>query len=504
MLKTRKIILLLAVAALVSLVGSCNAKTNDEEDVEAAVTYSNVAVSSFTLTKDNNFLKNLDSVFFAIDLDKGLIFNADSLPKGTNVSRLIPVITFTGAMTKAELTFNKDNRTDTTVNYLTNKNDSIDFTGPVTLDVTAADGTTTFSYTIKVNVHLTDPDTLIWDKLESSFLPGRYENPVSQKTLSFNNKLYCLIEEYNAQFTLSESEDLNSGEWIKTEVNFNFNPKVESFTSTDQEFFILDMEGNLFSSTDATNWTETGETWMSIIGNYDNILLGLKEQDGSVIHTAYPTQSEEDFISPINSTFPISGRSALGIFETKWATSPIAIFAGGITEGGELSTAIWGFDGNTWETINETSLPALDSPMLTHYIVYKETPLPFKQVAFDAWLLFGGKTEEGELNNEMYVSLDNGVNWVKASDYMKLPEEIPSLYGADILVVDYSMSTNLEDLWTRSHKSTRAGISYNIEGYDITWQCPYLYIFGGYDSEGTLSSAIWRGVLARLSFTPLI
>lgn len=504
MLKSRKIFLLFAIGVIVSLVVACNKKSDDDEEAEAAVTSSNVAVSSFTLTADDDVLDDLDSIFFAIDLEKGLIFNADSLPKGTDVSKLIPVITFIGAMTKADLTFNKDNRTDTTVNYLANTKDSIDFTYPVTLDVTAADGTSSFSYTIKVNVHQTDPDTLIWDRLASSILPSRFDNPVAQKTVSIADKVYCLIEEYNAQFTLSETQDLNNVDWEKTELDFNFTPITESFSTTQNEFFILDTEGNLYNSSDAINWAITGETWISIIGNYNNCLLGLKEQDGILVHTSYPTQTEAGFDTPIAASFPISGRSALGIMETKWATSPIAIFAGGVTESGEMSTSIWGFDGNTWETINATTLPALEAPMLAHYIVYRETPLPFKEIAFDAWLLFGGKTENGDLNNGMYVSLDNGVNWASASDYMNLSEEIPSLYAADILVVDFPMSTNIEDLWTRAQNFTRAGLSYTIEGYDILWQCPYLYIFGGYGNDALLSSVIWRGLLARLSFTTLI
>lgn len=504
MLKPKKIFSLFAFAVIVSLTAACNAKSEEDEDVEPAITYSNVAVSKFSLLPNKSIINNLDSVFFSIDLEKGLIFNADSLPKGTKVSRLVPEITFVGGMTKAELIFTKDNRTDTTVNFLANKTDSIDFTHPVKLEVTAADGTSSFSYTIKVNVHLTDPDTLIWDKLESAALPSRYSDPVAQKTLHFNGKYLCLIEEYNAQLTLSETADLNTGNWTKNEIEFGFVPIVDSFIATEKEMFLLDVEGSLYSSGDGTDWTATGEIWTSIIGDYNGILLGLKENNGYLIHTAYPSQTEEVFNMPMSPSFPVSGISALGIIETKWSPTPIAIFAGGVTETGDLSSSIWGFDGVTWETINSTPLPALDSPMLARYMVYKDTPLPFREMAFEAWILFGGKTAEGILNDEMFVSLDNGVNWSKASEYLKLPGEIPSLYGADILVVDYSMSTDLDDLWTRSRSRTRAGLNYTIEGYDILWQCPYLYIFGGYDESGILSSTIWRGLLARLSFTPLI
>jgi hypothetical protein len=35
------------------------------------------------------------------------------------------------------------------------------------------------------------------------------------------------------------------------------------------------------------------------------------------------------------------------------------------------------------------------------------------------------------------------------------------------------------------------------------WEVPYIYLFGGYDSEGYLYNSVWRGVINRLSFKPL-
>ena len=47
-----------------------------------------VRISTFALKADSTNIENLDKVFFTIDLENGLIYNADSLPKGTNVSEL--------------------------------------------------------------------------------------------------------------------------------------------------------------------------------------------------------------------------------------------------------------------------------------------------------------------------------------------------------------------------------------------------------------------------------
>ena len=87
---------------------------------------SNAAVRSFSLTADSKVLPHLDSVFFSIDLFTGDIFNADSLPFGTNTSALVPVI-LTNGSSVAELSVPRPNMPDTLMNYLENSTDSVDF-----------------------------------------------------------------------------------------------------------------------------------------------------------------------------------------------------------------------------------------------------------------------------------------------------------------------------------------------------------------------------------------
>ncbi|MDE7409414.1 MAG: hypothetical protein K2N09_05265, partial [Muribaculaceae bacterium] len=53
---------------------------------------SSVAVTKFSLKSKKGSNVKLDSVFFSIDLNRGVIFNADSLPVGTDVTKLVPVI----------------------------------------------------------------------------------------------------------------------------------------------------------------------------------------------------------------------------------------------------------------------------------------------------------------------------------------------------------------------------------------------------------------------------
>ena len=35
------------------------------------------------------------------------------------------------------------------------------------------------------------------------------------------------------------------------------------------------------------------------------------------------------------------------------------------------------------------------------------------------------------------------------------------------------------------------------------WDAPYIYIFGGYEADGSLNRGLWRGVINRFTFTPI-
>lgn len=482
---------------------SCNSKDTDDED-EISVTPAIVAVKNFYLRANDSVMAKLDSVFFSIDLNTGVIFNADSLPKGTNVTRLIPSITFANTMTKAEFSFLKDNRTDTVTNYLTNPEDSIDFSHPVTLNVTAQDGVNTFKYTIKVNVHTLDPDTLVWNNLQTSNLPARFSNPVSQKTVIKENVAYCLIEEYNGELTIAESKDLNEGLWQIQPYFPGFKASVESFTAAQYGFYMTDVNGELYFSSDLKDWKTTGQKWLNIFGAYGSGVIGIKTSDASILHTRYP--APEGYVEKeIAENFPIYNTSSLGVIGSKWTDHQTAIMAGGVNRDGRLSNDVWAYDGENWAIINTGILPSLEAPMLARYVVYRDTPYIFTKREFDVWMILGGIDEDNEMNRDVFFSYDNGVNWQLASESIQLPEIIPYLKGADVIVAGYEITTDLSEAWTLKNASpTRAG--YTLDGYDITWICPYLYIFGGYSPypDNTLNTEIWRGVLQRLRFTPII
>lgn len=495
-----------ALVAMAGFSASCNSKSDSTSEDVAVVTMSNVAVKEFSLKADTKVIANLDSVFFSIDLNNGVIFNADSLPLGTKVSRLIPVITFSSDMKKAELIVDDGVKTDT-INYLTNSTDSIDFSHKVTLDVTSYDGITNYSYLIKVNVHTQKPDSIMWDKLAVSALPARLANPVEQKTVDFDDKAYSIIKESDNSLTLAISSDLFNHGWQKASLTLPFTPELTSLCSTPEALWMLDTDGNLYTSANGSDWQKTSESgWVSIIGAYSDSVLGLKNTDSGLAHCHYPAS---DIISDplVDPEFPIYDRSELLSISNRWAPQPTAMFVGGKTPTGESSSATWAFDGSSWVKLSEGGIPAVESPMFFRYVYYWNASTTSLGDPREIWVMLGGRLADGTINPDVYFSPDNGVTWKKAGEYMQLPDYFPALYGANVVTMAHELSDDLTDAWTRT--KTRAYSAwltpeYEIDGTMISWKCPYIYIFGGTDTAGNLSDTIWRGVLARLTFQPII
>ena len=494
-----------AALLLLGTASACNSD-KDNEDEEIAVTSSTVAVKNFYLQANSSVLADLDSVFFSIDLTNGVIFNADSLPKGTDVTKLIPVITFVNSMSAAEIEMSGGDVRTGTVDYLENPSDSIDFSGDVTLKVTAADGVNKYSYRLKVNVHKELPDSMIWDRLAHSPLPSRLPEPVAQKSVTLDGTVYTLIEERDASLTLALSENISEGKWEREPLTLPFTPDIKSLTAPSDTFWMLAQNGDLYKSADARSWEPTGDRWLSITGPYMDCVLGIKECNGELAHCHYPhTISITD--TKVSAEFPVSGSSALISRPNEWSPYPTAIVAGGTKADGQLSDHAWAFDGTRWTAIDNGGLPALKGAVLVEYLSFRKTSVPFEKKEYGILLLTGGIGADGTLNRTTYISYNNGVNWQAASEPLQLPDYFPQLCGADGIVLDSELSADLSAAWKKAAPrkiSPWMKVSYEIDGDDITWDCPYIYFIGGTLPDGKLSSEIWRGVLARLSFKPLI
>ena len=111
---------LLLVCAAVMLATSC--KKNDDDTSSSTTVYSNsrttTQVMKFYIKANADVMENLDSVFFTIDPDRSIIYNADSLPVNTKVTGLVPSVTFASSVRSVVFSVTGGTaRKDTTFTY---------------------------------------------------------------------------------------------------------------------------------------------------------------------------------------------------------------------------------------------------------------------------------------------------------------------------------------------------------------------------------------------------
>lgn len=502
----------LPVYSMVALLGIVAASCNSDPEQSTVSTYESTVVDAFSLKANNKVLANLDSVYFSIDLNNGLIFNADSLPKGTDVSRLTVKISTT-AVGKVELVVNRGEALgDTVYNYTASQNDSIDFSrGPVTLKITAQNGTVR-DYRVNVNVHKMEPDSLFWDRTAVAVLPTLLDEPVAQKTVEFLGEAVTLTADASGNGCVAVSDNPAEG-WEIKRVTLPSSADVRSLTATSESLYILDTDGALYmASTLVGEWKPVGEHFTSLLGGYGPTLLAVgTDTNGKAVLTGYPSGEVSQVALPED--FPVSGASALITFESKWSERPTAVIAGGRTASGELTGGVWAFDGSDWAQINVRSrLPQAEDITLVPYYAFT-TNADWSVTERGVLLAMGGRNRIGALMSNVYVSWDRGITWQLAATTMRLPEYIPAFAAADALVFSSRMTLEKgrsSNLWRERADSPmprwwrKADEVESRAVKPVTeWDCPYIYLFGGVNPSGALYDTVWRGVVNRLTFVPL-
>lgn len=486
-MKSKKIIyLLLAITMAAST--ACNKDKDSDDPIYVYTTSSSsTLVSSFSLQANTDVMNSLDSVFFTIDPERNMIYNADSLPVGTNISALKVKMTFNSSIGSAIFHIYDANHTKTDYEYSTTSSESIDFRYGVVLTVNSADGLHTKEYSVKVNVHQVEPDSIVWPVSARRDLPGSADENYHMGSAELGGVYFCLLQNSNG-YVLSNAYS-PMGPWTQVDIDWGFEPDVTTLTSSDETLYILDVNGNLYTLNNDT-WQATGIKWHSIIGGYQNCVLGITDEP--YCYDEYPRR-EAFTPKPVEEGFPINGSSQLVVTDVDWAVAPQAVLVGGKTSAGTLTSKSWGYDGQNWAAISNTSskLPALDSPTLFCYNTFTINSPSIVAIKKDTWMVMGGKLSDGTLNKTTYVSNNRGISWETASSAYNLPSIISPFYGAHAHI--YSVTINAKN------NSPARRISQAI----TQWECPYIFLFGGYNSQGMLQNNIWQGVLLRLTYKPL-
>ena len=99
----RKLIPIYAILTALTLIVSASCNSSGNGDNEPTVVSANTLVSNFRLQKNDSVMTLLDSIPFTIDVNRRLIYNPDSLPKGTDITRLVASISLASSTSVGEI-----------------------------------------------------------------------------------------------------------------------------------------------------------------------------------------------------------------------------------------------------------------------------------------------------------------------------------------------------------------------------------------------------------------
>ena len=491
--------LVLAMAVLLSSLPalvSCG-KDDDDSIYSYSTSEQTTLITGFSLQADADVLANLDSVHFTIDYDNGLIYNADSLPVGTDITALKVTLDFLNTVNSAVFTITgATEQADTTINYTTSMTKSLDFTGKTVLTVTSYDETLVKDYEVKVLVHKVNPDSLVWPMSWRRDLPGYDNGAIAQKTVMLGGLYYALAYDGTTS-TLLTATSPNQGSWDKQVSMIPSTPDISSLTAVEGEgLFLLSTDGLLYYSTDGVIWNESGSgvKWHSLLGAYDGRVLGVVEGSDGYYHDEFP-RPDGFTATPVEEGFPVAHSSDMIVTNNDWTVSQQAIIVGGIDSEGKVLNNVWGYDGNAWGKINSvhsSSLPAITDATLFPYYTYKALSGVRHYGLQATWYLMGGKLDDGKLNSDIYLSTTQGITWTAADSTITQATHITPFYGAQAFVVSETLTANVASNMPR-----------RISSDNGTWECPFVYLFGGYNKEGSLLPNVRRGVYNRKTNYPV-
>ena len=172
----------------------------DSEEIEYQYS-ANASITAFSISdieteysaivdgKDTTLIATVtgENYPFVIDQNLGLIYNLDSLPVGTNVSKVVPEITADGYIFIAAET-----------DSIWEEGDSLDFNKPIQFKVMSAQGNYGRTYTAKVNVHQQEPKEMSWNKLTGNFSTTIQR----QKAVYFKQQIIVFSEETISLFCI--------------------------------------------------------------------------------------------------------------------------------------------------------------------------------------------------------------------------------------------------------------------------------------------------------------
>lgn len=342
---------------------------------------------------------------FIIDQLQGKIYPADSLPVGTDVSKVVVNISAEGYYIFVEAGEN-----DT----IWSNTDSLDFTNPVQFKVLSEMDTFGQIYTAQIDVHKQDPEIMSWTKLAK--LGTNIKAP---KAVYANGNIFVFTEE-ETQVAVTSTTD--GKEWTSLQT-IDLPMKADYTTAIEwagKIYMLADKE--LYVSENGINWTkvETEQTFSALLASSKNKMVGI-DTDNHYIESANATNWEKYQVMPAD--FPKAPFTSVSYALTTNASMERIVLMGNNTIEEDTTNVVWSQIDNEheWASMtyenNKELCPKFENPTIIHYN--------------NKLYAFGGPAKDGTTLHafeQFYLSKDNGISWEPVTENLLFPDEFATLY----------------------------------------------------------------------------
>lgn len=240
------------------LLASC---FGDDDEVELS---DDTAITAFSVNAGKQYIytkakDGSDSVYvkaatltgykFCIDQLKGEIYNPDSLPAGTDARKLLCTISApsSGALVIQSMTSDS-------LDYFSSS-DSTDFTQPRVFYVYSTSAKYKRKYTVTVNVHREQPDSMVWTAMPASEMLRQMS---AAKAVACGSRLFVFGNVGGSTVVVSTAD---GSDWRKAEFSFAQSLSADAYNSVvtkDSYLYIAD-QGTVMRSSDGDTWEVRAE-----------------------------------------------------------------------------------------------------------------------------------------------------------------------------------------------------------------------------------------------------
>lgn len=438
----------------------------DGNESETIITdYSNPLITSVSLESNSNVCYNLSAYAFTVDhlgqsdtaliarcrslweVDKysqmpGILFNPDSLPVGSIADSIKVKLGYSSPYDVKFFQYDENLNLLKKTNFADTQLIYFDDYAITRIQVTAKDRVTNKSYFMKVNVHQSAVDTILWKYAAKNLFDGMAEVKDQRVDTLGTTAFWLMSMENNAQTLRTADLCGDMTQWSEP-VNLNSPVEIDLKTlySWNDRFYAVGVNGNLLQSTDGCNWqlASTDFTFVNLLGvqlqgkKSDMHFCGIA-RDGEMLHFVRSVDgaswSKDELVvngaktSEVPATFPLTG-----------FTKPISIAAkpgsgsanshiyltGGVRVDGSLTASTWCSDGEQWVEFKQNILPAQKCASVVRYTLDRSEPETF-------WIMQTGEMAGGYVSDTLFFSQNSGVTW------KRLPREFyryGDTYGID-------------------------------------------------------------------------